>query len=63
MWELLKNTAKIAQSLLPVQVRADLLERSFEEKDLDDVVVNRLSRSQQCGFVAKKAIGILECIK
>ena len=51
---------KTAQSLFSVQVRADFLERSFEEKDLDVVVVSRLAMSQQRALVAK---GILGCIK
>ena len=42
---------------------ADLLERSSEEKDLGALVENWLAMSQQYALVAKKANGILGCIK
>ena len=42
---------------------ADLLERSFPKRDLGVLVDNRLAMSEQCAFVAKKAHGILGCIK
>ena len=42
---------------------ADLLERSFSEKPLGVLVDNRLAMSQQSALVAKKANGILRCIK
>ena len=41
----------------------DLLERSSGKKDLSALVYNRLAMSQQCALVAKKANGILRCIK
>ena len=40
----------------------DLLERSSVEKDLGDLVDNRLAMSQQCALVAKKSSCILGCI-
>ncbi|PKU47136.1 hypothetical protein llap_2576 [Limosa lapponica baueri] len=42
---------------------ADLLESSSEEKDLGVMADNRMTMSQQCALVAKKANGILGCIR
>lgn len=42
---------------------ADVLERSSAEKDQHVLVRSRLTMSQNCAPVAKKANGILECVK
>ncbi|PKU42019.1 hypothetical protein llap_7677 [Limosa lapponica baueri] len=42
---------------------ADLVESTFEEKDLGVLVDNRMTMSQQCTLVAKKANDILGSVK